>query len=363
MDAKFSDILRAWFKKFERYKVTYKNGAYHLNNLFQSPATMIESFEKMPFAKRDHGKKLLLTDSIFVRSKMYYCQLEEGLLAMPSNLHFKKNVMMRNLYDDKLPLEHHFVNIHLKATGVATKSMVNGLVLKHNTWSMYKAGHAITEYHFKNSEEKNITIFFTSKWLEKQKAVNPSFRKSKLADFFDSSNTYLILDETSTIYESMYNEMMLLGDKGVDENTEAIRKITYDVIFHFIKKLNAEIISENHFNLSDKDRKNIQRAEQFLNEHLFSGFPGIEKTAKKIGVSPTKLKNDFKRMHDTSLYQYYSTQQMQIAQQLLVQNKYTVKEVASLLGYENASKFSAVFRKNFDVAPSSLSGENNLKDN
>lgn len=354
MDRKFSDTLAAWFKKLQRFKVSYKNGSYHLNHLFQSPETIVESFDKMPFCTHDRKKKLQLCDSMFVRSKMYYCTPEEELWVIVSNLYFKKNVLMRNLYDDHLPLEYHFINIHIKATGVVNKSMVNGLVLKDNTWSMFKAGHAITEYHFKNSEEKNITVFFTSKWLEKQKSENPLFRNSKLSHFFDSPNTYLILDEDKAIYESMYEQMMHLGDKSVNANTGAIKKIIDDLLLQFIEKLNAEIISENHFKLSDKDRKNIQRAEQYLLDSLFGDFPGVEKTAAKVGVSPTKLKGDFKSMHATSLYQYFNLHQMQLARQLLEQKQHSVRQIAQLLGYENASKFSAAFKKRFEILPSTL---------
>ncbi|MGV3613654.1 MAG: helix-turn-helix domain-containing protein [Fluviicola sp.] len=354
MESTFSNILAAWYKKFQRYKVGYKNGSYQLNNLFQSPQTMIDSFDQMPFTHHDPNKKLLASDSIFLKSKMYYCNPEDELWLMVSNLHFKKNLLMRNLYDDKLPLEYHFINIHIKATTIVNKSMVNGVVVKGNTWSLFKAGHSVTEYHFKNSEEKNITIFFTSRWLEKQKAANPLFGNSKLADFFDSPNTGVILDETQPIYEAIWDEMMLLAMQGVAQNQEAIRKIMRDVLHHFIKKLNLEVISENHFKLNDKDRKNIQRAEQFLNDHLFGDFPGIDKTARKVGISPTKLKNDFKSMHDTSLYQYFSARQMQVAQELLAQKKHTVKEIAGLLGYENPSKFSAVFKKTFDLSPSEI---------
>lgn len=232
--------------------------------------------------------------------------------------------------------------------------MVNGLVTKGNTWSLFKAGCSQTEYHFKNSEEKNITVFFTSKWLEQQKGENALFRDSKLADFFESTNTFLILDETDPVYESIWHEMMELAEDGVDQNREAIQHFTHRIIFRFIEKLNTEIISENHFKLNDNDRKNIQRAEQFLNDHLFGDFPGIDKIARKVGISPTKLKNDFKSMHDTSVYQYFSAQQMQVAQELLAQKKYTVKEIAGLLGYENASKFSAVFKKTFDQNPSDI---------
>ena len=73
-----------------------------------------------------------------------------------------------------------------------------------------------------------------------------------------------------------------------------------------------------------------------------------------VGISPTKLKNDFKSMHDTSLYQYFNAHQMQVARELLLLKKYNVKEVAALLGYENASKFSAVFKKTFGYNPSEI---------
>lgn len=357
MERHFLDTLAAWFKKLQRYKVGYKNGSYHLYNLFHSPATIVESFDKMAFCKHDRVKQQQGSDTVFLKSKMYYCELEEGFWVIVSNLHFKKNVLMRNLYDDDLPLEYHFINIHLKTTKVAGKSMVNGLLLKDKTWSVYKAGHALTEYHFKNSEEKNITLFFTSKWLEKQKDQHPEIKTSKLAHFFESPNTYLMLDETETIYEGIFDELMQLGDEGISGQTEKMREICMDVLNRFIKRLNAEIISENHFKLSDKDRKNIQRAEQFLNDHVFTGFPGIEKISQKIGVSPTKLKNDFKSIHDTGLYQYFSAQQMKAAHQILLQRKHNVKDVAALLGYENASKFSAAFKKNFNVSPSVLMEE------
>lgn len=122
----------------------------------------------------------------------------------------------------------------------------------------------------------------------------------------------------------------------------------------FIEKLNHEVISENHFKLSDKDRKNIKRAEQFLLESLLGDFPGIEKVAAKTGISPSKLKSDFKSMHDASLYQYFSSHQMQAAYDVLLQDKYEIREVALLFGYENASKFSAKFFKEFGVMPSKV---------
>lgn len=354
----YIDKLSNWFKKFKRYTVSYKNGAYHLHNLFNSPETMIESFDKMAFCKLDRVKKKLSSNNVFLQSNMFYCTLEDGYWLFVSNLHFKKNVLMENLYDKNFPVDYHFINIHIKSQTIATKSLVNGLVLNDRTWSMFKAGHSITEYHFKNSNEKNITLFFTSKWLEKNKAANQNFLGSMLVNFFNSSNTYMILPEESSEYENIFENMMVLADENKDDkNTKKLKQFSDEVFQKFTSKLDAELINDNHFNLSDKDRKSVQIAEQYLDNHLLGPFPGIENTAKKTGISPAKLKKDFKSIHNLGVYQYYSTKQMQLAHQLLCKKKHSVKEVAALMGYANTSKFSTAFKKKFNVSPSYFNKE------
>ena len=222
---------------------------------------------------------------------------------------------------------------------------------------MFKAGEAVNEYHFKNSIENNITIFFTTKWLEKQIIKNPKYKTDRLKDFFDSSNSYLILDEEDSIYDNIFEHVMNLveGNKN-DARINELKDQTYLVLSKFINKLNSEIISENHFGLNDKDRKNIQRAEAFLLDNLMGSFPGIEKVALKVGISPSKLKMDFKSYHNKSIYQYYSEHQMKLAYELINRNTYTVREIASMLGYENSSKFSSRFKSIYEISPSELSG-------
>jgi AraC-like DNA-binding protein len=354
-DGTLLNKLADWFNKFKRYTVTYKNGCFNLSSLNNSPYTVIESFDKMPFCKHNRIKNHLTADTLFFNANLYYCQLEEGFWVFVSNLNFKKNVLMTNLYEKELPIEYHFINMHLKSKTVATKSTINGLILKDKTWSMFKAGHAISEYHFKHSKEKNITIFFTTKWLEHQKTINPVFKESKLVEFFNSTSTYLLLDEEDGNYEKIYDEMLLLAKQEIDtKRVEGIKKYANRVMFNFIDKLNSENITESHFKLTDKDRKCVQQIEKHLNDNLFGDFPGIEKIAAMIGVSPTKVKSSFKSIHNKTLFQYFSSQQMQLAYQLLLQKKHSIKEVASMLGYENAGKFSAVFKKNFDCTPSQL---------
>ena len=356
MELALINVLKKWFNKFERYKVGYKNGSYHLASLAHSPQTIIESFDKMPFCQHNRVKKSINADTLFLKCKMYYLNLDEGFWLMVSNLQFKKNVMMKNLYDKSLPVEYHFINIHIKTKTIVNKSLINGMVLRNRTWSMFKAGQAITEYHFKNSDERNITLFFTTKWFEKHIVNRTSIDISgKLVDFFNSCNNYIILDEDDPIYEDLFEEMMSLAEENVkDKNNEKIKSLTHQVITNFIIKLHTEIISENHFDLTDKDRKNIQRTEALLLNNLLGPFPGIEKIAAEVGISPTKLKKDFKSYHNKSIYKYYSEHQMRLAHNMLCVKKYTVRETATLLGYENSSKFSSRFKSIYEVSPSEI---------
>lgn len=127
-----------------------------------------------------------------------------------------------------------------------------------------------------------------------------------------------------------------------------------EILVSFNNKYNREAVADDHLRLTDTDRKYIQKVENYLKDNLLNSFPGNEAIAEKVGVSPTKLKNDFKTIHNQSIYQYYRHHQMTLANKLLIEKAATVKEVANLLGYENASKFAAVFKEQFGVLPSSL---------
>jgi AraC-like DNA-binding protein len=357
---KYIEQLKGWFKKFKYYKVTYKNGYYNLSNLANSPYTIVESFDKMPFCKHDKNKKLLTSDTLFLKAELYYLELEEDLWIFVSDLQYKKNLLMTNIYDKTLPIDYHFLNLHFRKKAYSTKSMiVNGIVLTDRTWSVFKAGEAVSDYHFKESDELNITIYFSNDWLKKQLKSNKRFIESGLNHFFNSSNTYLLVEEKGTECDSFYDDLLsLLKANENNVNHATCHKLVKQCFEYFNDKLNNEGIQENSFSISDKDRKNIQQAEKQLMDNLLKSFPGIEALAKKIGISPTKLKSDFKTIHNQTLYQYYSHHQMQFANILIAKNQLAIKEVAKVLGYDNASKFSAAFKKHFDVEPSNVRKEN-----
>lgn len=70
----------------------------------------------------------------------------------------------------------------------------------------------------------------------------------------------------------------------------------------------------------------------------------IIQLADLFHVSQTKLKASFKGVYGVSIYAYIRMKKMQKAAQTLVVSDQTILEVASLYGYDNASKFAKAFK-------------------
>jgi AraC-like DNA-binding protein len=351
-----SDSLKAWFAKFERYKVTYKKGFFHLSNLANSPFTIIESFDSMPFCKHSREKKLITAGTLFLNAELYYTELEDGLWIFLSDLLYKKNLEMTNIYDRSLPMDFNFINLHYHATTFKSKSMlVNGQVLTDKTWTVFKSGNATSDVHFKDAHENNITVYFTNEWMSKQLASKNYFANSSIDKFFQSDNTSLIMPDTGTDSDNFYSDFLALAKQNVNDNKKKeIRELLTVFLKQYLSLYSKEGIDDDQFKLSDTDRKYIQKAEQYLRDNLLRSFPGIDNIAQKVGISPTKLKADFKVIHNNSIFQYYRNHQMSLANKMLTEKASSVKEVADLLGYENASKFAAAFKEQFGVLPSAL---------
>ena len=82
---------------------------------------------------------------------------------------------------------------------------------------------------------------------------------------------------------------------------------------------------------------------QTLKDCLLSEFPGIKAIAKKHFVSESKLKRDFKKRYQCSVFSYYRRLQMELAEQYLRDKKYNKNQLALIFNFSNPSNFSARF--------------------
>ncbi len=82
----------------------------------------------------------------------------------------------------------------------------------------------------------------------------------------------------------------------------------------------------------------------------------FEKLAHMFGYSYSSFRKQFKKESGKSPLEYLIDLRMDRAASLLSSGQYTVSEVAYMVGYEDRSYFSRIFRKHKGCTPGSLSG-------
>lgn len=330
-------------------RTKYSGNFIELFNVANTPHLIIESFSKLPFVKNNKTKQVLIVETDFLKGEVFYQQLEKGFWMFLSDIYFYKNVQTTNVFVDNAPVDYHFINLLSCSNNIAKNNttLINGVSTKNNCWTIHKSGNVKTLFHFKNTNDKNITFYFNDEWLTKKK--KSKFNQSMLLDFFKSTKKDLIFKENSLDAEVFFFDLRTL------HQNKQINKIKYrtdSLIYQFLSHLEDEVDIKQRFVVSEKSYFVIQKIENFLQKHFFDEFPGIEGISKELNISTTKLKSDFKRFHQKTIYEYFSFHQMQLAHEILLKEKINISELAKLLGYKSVGKFSARYKKIHGILPS-----------
>lgn len=121
----------------------------------------------------------------------------------------------------------------------------------------------------------------------------------------------------------------------------------------FMKKIAApKPFTKEKLTLNDNELLRLMKVESMLVRDYAETPPNIQSLSRISAMSPTKLKNDFKRLYGMPIYEYYQKNRMQRAKSLLLQGTHSIKEVGSKVGYSNLSHFAGSFKKEFGVLPS-----------
>lgn len=117
-------------------------------------------------------------------------------------------------------------------------------------------------------------------------------------------------------------------------------------------------ILKNSRNLTDRDPLDmdqpcgdkIRRARTILGME-YANPPPLSALARQLGISETRLKSGFKSMNGTTVMQYCIQKRIEAARLLLKENRHSVSEVGTIVGYEDHSAFSRAFRRHCGYSP------------
>ena len=124
----------------------------------------------------------------------------------------------------------------------------------------------------------------------------------------------------------------------------------YELLSLYFNPSEATDIAECPFLVDEENVRKIRNAKQIMLERMVDP-PSLTDLANEIGLSLKKLKEGFKQLYGSTVYQFVLDHKMNHARQLLGSGSYNVNEVAIQLGYSNSSHFIEAFKKKFGTTP------------
>jgi AraC-like DNA-binding protein len=350
--------IEKFLSGFRKYLFYYKDGFFELPFMANSPETIVKSLTGMPFVKHYEQKQKFSSNTPFLKADIYYREIEPGLWIMFADAKYKTNVHYKLIVDKELSSDYYMLALEISATEIKAKpGLVNGFSFSNISWLLYKPNENASHCRFKGSRALSLCVYFSESWLREVLYKEQRFQKSQLKHFFESDARYIMWPETAEAVDLICDPIRGTYDKPGGSKVpdfSNLKQKAHDFIFHFIDRYDTDDIGKNFFEISDSDRMKILIAEKILIKNLHVAFPGIEPLALKVGLAATTLKKNFKLIFGQTLFQYYQAKQMECAKEMLQGKAEKIKEVAKSFGYENASKFSAAFKKHFGVLPSEI---------
>ena len=124
----------------------------------------------------------------------------------------------------------------------------------------------------------------------------------------------------------------------------------YELLSLYFNPTEATDVAECPFLVDEENVRKIRNAKKIVLERM-TNPPNLQDLADEIGLSLKKLKEGFKQLYGSTVYQFILDHKMNHARQLLGSGSYNVNEVALQLGYSNSSHFIDAFKKKFGTTP------------
>ena len=157
----------------------------------------------------------------------------------------------------------------------------------------------------------------------------------------------LINDEQSETFREKITKS-IEGVEAIDQLEEGLKQ--------FLTELNEKIVGSGE----SPTKQSIKYAVEYINQNCHSDL-NLEKVAGKLYLSPSYFSRAFKKHTGRGFASYLVEVRMEKAYKLLLSGKFNVAQVAEKVGYHDSNYFSSVFKKQYNIPPSQVCGEDRQK--
>lgn len=116
----------------------------------------------------------------------------------------------------------------------------------------------------------------------------------------------------------------------------------------WIQQLKTSLLQE--INPEQENQRIIIEAKKYMRTHYPSNL-SLDFMSEYLGLSPNYFSKIFKKYTGINFIDYLTDLRLKRAEELLKTGKYKIYEISSMVGYENSTYFSRIFKKKYGYSP------------
>ena len=198
-----------------------------------------------------------------------------------------------------------------------------------------------------------VAICFHRKWLYEKLSINANVDHN-YSPFVNllSSEAGVYLQGVALFEQTISLDKLFEGSSSFTWKLLAQAQC-YKLIADFIAQIGR---SEAELQLNRINQSDLKQIEDIESRYfvVHKPLPNLEFLASEANMSLSKFKKCFKQVYGVPPYEYHLNQKLEVARNQLLQNKWTISEIASNLGYTSAANFDKAFKKKFMVSPTRM---------
>lgn len=175
--------------------------------------------------------------------------------------------------------------------------------------------------------------------------------------------------EKKFFYQGQYSIKAadIVDEIAKKENLGFLRSLTlqgkiYEMLVFQIAQYEDDLQNENSPEIMRRsDVEKVKKAREMITNNLDQNY-SVEFLAKEVGTNINKLQEGFKYMFDLTVNKYMQQVKLDAAKDLLMNTEHNISEVVNLIGLNNRSYFSKVFKEKYGVSPNYFLKSRNEKE-
>lgn len=283
-------------------------------------------------------------NSVIGKGYIEIFRLEDGLDIVMTDITLNKDVHVQRQKSENKGIIIKCL-IHTPSSYLVVKDEEDKHVITDGIY--VSTSHSFDTNYIKSGYRFQVLSFHLSPdWIRQNHNDNSLILNEKTLAF-----PFFIFEKITPTVQQLAKNLFIANESNSPYKKLLFRSISADLLimslslFDYRRSSPLKEIIKNQ-----QDINLLLEIREKLTKNFGEGCPTIQSISEEFGISPTKLKSNFKVFYGKSIFQYFQQERMEVAKRM-IESGSSIADVGYTIGYNNLSKFSSAYRKQFGFNP------------